>query len=122
MELKDFIKQTLIDIAGAIKEANENSDTNIIVNPKQTGGGAETSEFAYKEEAQGGGTEDTRPIQKVKFDIAVTTGGSIQGGAGAGITVVGLKVGGSGEVTDKHQNESRIQFEIPVALPNGEYR
>jgi len=33
MELKDFLKQTLLDIAGAIKETNENSDTNIIVNP-----------------------------------------------------------------------------------------
>lgn len=121
MELKDFIKQTLLDLAGAIKETNEDESSNIIVNPKHTSSGAESEGYAYKE-AVGGGTEDTRPIQKIKFDVAVTTAGAIQGETGAGINVAGLKVGGSGEVKDEHQNESRIQFEIPVALPNGEYR
>ena len=121
MELKDFIKQTLIDIAGAIKEVNEDRTTNIIVNPKDMHGGPKDSSYAYLPDDDGL-AKDNRPVQNIKFDVAVTTGGSMQGDLGAGINVAGLKIGGSGEVTDEHQNISRIQFEIPVALPNGEYR
>ncbi len=121
MELKDFIKKTLLDIAGAIKETNENNDTNIIVNPKEVSGSAKESQQAYSSDEHGE-TVDVRPIQKIRFDIAVTTGGSVQGEAGTGINVAGIKLGGSGKATDKHENVSHIQFEIPIALPNGEYR
>jgi hypothetical protein len=121
MELKEFIKQTLLDIAGVIQETNEDITTNIVVNPKDVSGSTKESLQAYLSNEEGE-TEDIRPIQKIKFDVAVTTGGEIQGGAAAGINVAGIKLGGSGELTDKHQNESRIQFEIPVALPNGEYK
>ena len=121
MELKDFIKQTLIDIATAIKETNQDVSTDIIVNPKNMHGGSKDSSYAYLPD-EDGLAKDNRPVQRIKFDIAVTSGGSIKGEAGAGINVVGLKIGSNGEVEDQHQNESRIQFEIPIALPNGKYR
>jgi hypothetical protein len=110
MELKTFIKQSLLEIAGAIKEVNEDTTTNMIVNPTNVSSSngtkiVEVIKNSYVE------------IQDIKFDIAVTISGNIKGEAGASINVAGLKIGGSGEATDEHEKVSRIQFSIPVALP-----
>jgi len=66
MELKDFIKQTLLDISGAIKETNEDNETNIIVNPKNVSGSDRDSVFAYLPGEHGG--RNTRPMQKTKLN------------------------------------------------------
>lgn len=112
MELKTFIKQSLLDIAGAIKEVNEDTTTNMKVNPTEligdSGTSVETDNGKYAQ------------VQKVKFDIAVTAGNNLEGDVGAGINVAGVKIGGSGKVTDEHEKVSRIQFEIPIALPTKE--
>lgn len=42
----------------------------------------------------------------------------MSGDIGADINVAGVKIGGSGEVSDEHESVSYIQFEIPVALPS----
>lgn len=112
MELKTFIKQSLLDIAGAIKEVNQDTTTNMKVNPTElvgdSGLSVETDNGEYTQ------------VQKIKFDVAVTIGNNLKGDVGAGINVAGLKIGGSGEVTDEHEKVSRIQFEVPVALPTKE--
>ncbi|MNP57245.1 hypothetical protein D3C76_1520550 [compost metagenome] len=65
--------------------------------------------------------EDTsrgRLVERVSFDVAVTTEGETKGGAG-------LKVGGSmfgvsagGDMKEKAGRESRIQFTIPMVFPS----
>ena len=110
MELKTFIKQSLLDIAGAIKEVNEDTSTNMVVNPTNVisgkGSSVEVEQGSYVE------------IQNIKFDIAITIGGNLEGDVGAGINVAGIKIGGSGKATDEHEKVSRIQFEVPIALPS----
>ncbi len=110
MELKTFIKQSLLDIAGAIKEVGEDTSTNMVVNPSDVAGGrgkiVKVSEGKYID------------LQHIKFDVAVTIGNNARGDVGAGINIAGLKIGGAGEVSDEHETASRIQFEIPIALPH----
>lgn len=116
MELKDFIKNTLLDIAAAMKETNEDKTTNMIVNPSTMFKAESNAPYTTNSVADKNGL---RYIQKIQFDVAVTSSGAIQGKAGAGINVVGVQIGGGGEVKDEHSNVSHIKFEIPVALPNG---
>ena len=65
---------------------------------------------------------DTRYIEDIEFDVAVTTGGEISGEAKGGIKIASFEIGGKGSVVDKEQNVSRIKFMIPVCLPTGKYK
>lgn len=122
MELKDFIKKTILDIAGAIQEANEEAGKiDLIVNYNDIVRDHQGDTFITKMKYDNDDT-DKRQIQNIKFDVAVTAGGSLEGNAGASINVAGLEIGGEGKVIDKHSTVSRIQFEIPVALPNGKFK
>ena len=104
MELKDFVKQSLLDIFDAVQEAS-----------------AEVS----KEPRRGaivplwGGPEHlSSHEQSIKFDVAVTATSKKRGETGGGIKVFSfadLTAGGSLEAQEKAI--SRVTFSIPVALP-----
>lgn len=53
----------------------------------------------------------------VKFDVGVTVESKAEGGAGAGfnIGVIGGKVGG--DLSERSEGTSRIQFAVPVKIP-----
>jgi hypothetical protein len=121
MDLKDFISTSLTQIAEGILAASEAlKDTDAVVNPTQL--------VTHSNSAQGFGrtlkADDatylsvTRLVERVTFDVAVTTEGSTQGSAGlkVGIGSVGIKVGG--DMQDKAGQESRIQFTIPMVFPS----
>jgi len=118
MDLKDFVKHTILDIAAGIQEANEEAASKNIdlkANPKPIYFRSEGNvEYMPSTTAR----DDTKQVEMIKFDVAVTSTGTITGEAGAGINVAGFKVGGSGEVKDENENVSRIKFEIPVLLPS----
>ncbi len=116
MELKDFVKHTILDIAAGIQEANEAAVAQGIdfkANPKPIYFRSEGN-VEYMPSSTG---RDTKQVEMIKFDVAVTSTGTITGEAGAGINVAGFKVGGAGEVKDENENVSRIKFEVPVLLP-----
>lgn len=117
MELKDFVKHTILDISKAIKEANDEATSqglDIKVNPLNV---YEATSGRLEHFIPHSGSSSNRTIEKIKFDVAVTTGGSMSGDAGAGINVAGIKIGGSGSVKGEHENISRIAFEVPVVMP-----
>ncbi len=122
MELKEFIKQSIMDIASAVQEANiesNESGINMLVNPTNIySGHANERSYTMEEHSE----KTTRYIEEISFDVAVTTGGEIAGKAGAGINIASIQIGGGGEVSDTHENVSRLKFSIPVALPASEYR
>ncbi len=117
MELKDFVKHSILDIAKGIKEANEEAlegDIGLIVNPCPI----YFRSAGHVEYAPGGKKDGrTKHVEMIKFDVAVTTSGSATAEGGGGINVAGIKLGASGEVTDEKENGSRIKFEIPVVMP-----
>ena len=121
MKLKEFIKQSIIDISEAIQESNNYVNENnidAVVNP----------EFIYKVSGDGRSyttnesNVDLRYLEDIDFDIAVTIEGEAKGEVSGGIKIASFHVGGGGSVSDTKQNTSRIKFKIPVALPIGKYK
>lgn len=118
MELKDFVKQTILDIATAIQEANKEAkeqSIEAIVNPSNIVRKGDPSQY-YNPRSQ---DRDMYQVENIEFDVAVTTSGSIEGGMKGGINVVGIELGGGGKVVDQSSKASHIKFTIPVVFPYG---
>jgi hypothetical protein len=102
MELREFVKSTLLDVMGGIKDAQSewNNTTN--------GSGAINPVF---------GTVNVNDVQHVSFDVAVTAETATAGKGNAGIKVWSVGIGG--ELSDSATNSSvsRIQFKVPVMPP-----
>ena len=105
MDLKDFISGSIVDIAEAVKTADEAlKEHGGMVNP-----GAHTDNMA-------GGF--AAPRTKLKFDVAVSASKRAEGGTGvkAKIFVVEASLGGEGEMSS--ESVSRLSFAIDVVLPH----
>ena len=121
MELKDFIKQSIIEISEAVQESNTHFITNgisAIVNPENIYEST-NDKRAYTMPER---SSETRHIEDIDFDVAVTTGGEISGEAKGRIKIASFQLGGGGSITDTQQNVSRMKFTIPVCLPTGKYK
>ncbi len=113
MELKDFISETIVQIASGVIEATEKcKNMNVIVNPDVTYG--QNGEFVVP---KNGTFNLERRVQQINMDICVTVTESESKDINAkvGISVLGLGANSSG--TTSNTNESRIRFSIPVCLP-----
>lgn len=104
MELKEFVKQTLLDIFTAVQEAG----TELRKDPNQKG--AIVPMWGGEEHA-------SNHEQAIKFNVAVTVSESASGQARGGIKVMGLDFGARAKSQDKLQEASRVSFTVPVALP-----
>ncbi|QUB69247.1 hypothetical protein J5A68_12800 [Prevotella melaninogenica] len=136
MELKDFIKQVLSDIAGGITEAQtENETTAWIVPTHIYSEGAsstdpnETTAWIVPTHIIGNNVEKVRttkgyvPVCNIDFDVAVTseTNTKSSDGMTGGIKVVELfQIGGKSQEESSaiQQNVSRVKFSIPMMLPS----
>lgn len=115
VELKDFIKTTIMDIATAIEEANTEAlggSVDVLVNPSPI------TKMGEHYESYVPHTPDTnRKVEMIDFDVAVTSSASAEGGAETGINIAGFKIGADGSIAEGNENVSRIKFQIPVRLP-----
>lgn len=118
MDLKDFIANSLTQIAEGILAASEAlANTDAEVNP--------TNLATHSNNAQGfgrtEGPEDVkrgRLVERVTFDVAVTTEGETKGNAGLKVGIASFGLNAGGELTDKTGQASRIQFAIPMVFPS----
>jgi hypothetical protein len=140
MELRTFIKETLVQIVDAVVEAREEAGKKgALINPRMAeetvrvappGMGFTTRPNA--DVVKGFGmflARDNRTADMIEFDVAVTasstaeesgtTGGGVKGRAG--IRVVAVELGGETETTAgirrTDERVSHVKFRIPVALP-----
>jgi hypothetical protein len=102
MELQAFIKSTLLEIMGGIRDAQKAWHD-------ETGGAGAINP------AWGGAKAEN--IKSVSFDVAVTVGTGSQGEAGGGIKVLGVGFGAKLNDTSTNSSVSRIQFEVPIIAP-----
>jgi hypothetical protein len=102
MELQEFITETLLEISGGVREAN-----NIRLGEKATDPNASRTFFLRPGSKSENGTG-------IEFDVAVTTKKSGEGKAGAKLklSVVEAELGGGGGVSK--ESVSRIKFTINV--------
>lgn len=113
MELKEFVAQSLVQICEGVKQAQREINQ---PNTLHAGGGAAAKinpELSAFPEAHAGISVDSRPLQLVSFDVAVTVQDNT--GGGAGISVLGAQIGG--QLSSSTGSTSRLQFAVPVALP-----
>ncbi len=94
MELKDFIKRSLLDVVTGVEEANEEKDRFRLTGHKHVGTG------------QRG--------QKIEFDISVVIDRSSESDLNGGIKVAFANFGGGQKETENSQNVHKIKFEIFV--------
>jgi hypothetical protein len=101
MELKDFIKNSLLDVMRAVQEAQkewQESGHMGAINPVWA-------------------TVDKESFRDISFDVAVTAENATAGKVGGGIHVVGIKVGGDTSETVSSSSVSRLQFSVPIVPP-----
>ncbi|MBD9501080.1 hypothetical protein IB256_09845 [Pseudomonas sp. PDM17] len=119
MDLKDFIASSLTQIAEGILAANEAlADTDAEVNPINLATHSNNAQGFGRVIEQPEGEKRGRLVERVTFDVAVTTEGETKGTAGlkVGIASFGLQTGG--ELKDKVGQASRIQFAVPMVFPS----
>jgi hypothetical protein len=113
MQLKEFVSAVLTEIIDGVKTSQRDTEhaREGEINPLlATNQGALQSQGRLV-------SRWGQLVQNVKFDVAVTIeeGAGTKGGIGIFIGSIGL--GSQGESKSSQASVSRIQFEIPVALP-----
>ena len=120
MELKDFVKESIVQISKGIEEANQDlSELDACVNPiyvtmhsenAQSYGRTKTSDNSYEQ-------PESRVIQKIDFDVALVVEAGQQGSAGAKLSIASFGIGAEGKTESNNRSESRIRFSVPVVFP-----
>lgn len=111
MDIKDFVKESLIQIAESINEVN-----------KELG---ERSTYIPSGDINGEGVlftvikgKETRHFLKIEFDLAVTVSQEQNTSGGGGLSIASFaNMGVKSEDKDGKEEISRIKFMIPMALP-----
>ncbi len=92
MDLKDFVKNVIMDLDGAITEANQGT----------------------KREIRFKGVKEQRTA--VEFDVAVTVESTESGGKGGEIKVLGIaQIGASGSTELRNSIVSRVTFGVDIS-------
>jgi len=108
MELKDFIAGTLVQIVEGVHAAQAQVEA--------LGGNVNPYE-QYKSEY---GQSLTRgATQSVGFDVAITAEENTASKEGIGVVVAAIALGKRNEKSDSASSVSRVQFTVPLALPDG---
>lgn len=95
MELKDFIKRTLIDIVTGVEEANKEKNRFHLTSQRHHGTGESG--------------------QKVEFDVSITVNESSDSDIKGGIKVALVSLGGGVKESESNQNIQKIKFEVFIS-------
>lgn len=109
MKLDEFVKEVLIEIVSGIRSAQAIEGGAFIV-PAGDGGHDYAKHPRVSSSARIKSTI-------VDFDIALTVEDSSKAEGGGGLKVWGIGANVQGSVTSKDTTVSRIQFAIPILLP-----
>ena len=123
MDLKDFVKESLVQISYGINDANsELSGTGAIITPLNVIVNSENSQAYGRTGQPHSPHENSRVVERGEFDVAVAAeqGEQTNGGIKLAIATIGLGVGGQSDKSNR--SESRIKFTIPVVFPGVESR
>ena len=114
MDIKDFIKESLLQIVDGITEANTALEAKGASIPT-TGVAGESVWWTLVKE---GKNQHTRHALRVDFDLAVTVTQSDNLKAGGGISIASLvNAGTTCEISSQSESVSRIKYTIPLELP-----
>jgi len=107
MNLRDFVKETLVEIAEGVDSANDAlKGKGAFVNPVK---------ITHR---TGQAVQHTRQLHEVEFDVAVTAEEGKETKGGIGIMVGSIGLGAQGRSETSGSTHSRVKFTIPMLLPN----
>jgi len=109
MELKDFVKETLISIIEGVVSA-QGSDVGKHVNPKWSSSVGKESSHAYV-------APGDHLARLIKFDVAITVTEASGAEGGGKISILSSKIGVEGHSSNEKSTASKISFEIPITMP-----
>mgnify|MGYP001241895983 CR=1 FL=1 len=109
MQLREFITEVLTQIVDGVRNAQEPNGGAYVVAAGDGGHQyAAHSRFAASSQLKS---------TIVDFDVATTAEDADKVGGGAGVRVLSIQFGAKGEVSSKDTTVSRVQFAIPLLLP-----
>lgn len=118
MNLEDFIAQSLSQIARGIEKANNDlKDSQAIVNPPGISKAVVSEKGGYGSVEIDGYYVD---VHEIIFDVSVSVIDSNESGGKLGISVAGIYLGAQEKENQSNTSVSRIQFSIPMALPQAD--
>ena len=110
MQLKDFIKETLIQIVQGIGEAQEElKDTDCAINPRDIKSEDYTTVILKNKR---------HVVQDVDFNIALTNTSNSEDKAGIGVMLGSFGLGGNKTLSDGNTSNTNISFSVPVVFPS----
>lgn len=109
MQLREFIKEVLTQIVDGVRDAQEPNGGAFVV-PGGDGGHKYADHPRFAASARLKSTI-------VDFDVAVTAEDAGKIGGGAGVKVMSIRFGATGETMTKDTTVSRVQFAVPLLLP-----
>lgn len=114
MELKNFVASAMQQIIDGVIEAQAHATANgAAVNPAFNLDGTHGDVM--------GSTSEGVRVLKVQFDVAVTAVESSDVKGGAKVEVAGFfSAGGGAGLAERSEKVSRLQFIVPLALPDDE--
>ncbi|MDX5362717.1 MAG: hypothetical protein LPJ91_00985 [Pseudazoarcus pumilus] len=116
MELKDFVRESLVQISMGISEASEAlKTTNAHINPKNI--------YVNADNRQNYGRlhhdKTYYPVvELVEFDVAVHASEGTETNGKIGISIGSIGLGAGGKSQESNKSESRIKFRVPVTFPS----
>ena len=123
MDLKDFVKESIVQISKGIDEANaELSDSDAMVNPMYIRANTDQAQSYGRTKKRNPQYDepDSKIVEKVEFDVAVVAETGEKGSAGAKLSIASIGIGGEKEKETSNKSTSRIKFSIPVVYPGYE--
>lgn len=120
MDLRNFVKETLVQIAQGIDDASTALEgSKAIVNPRSVVGAHGTNDakvYGYLSEDK----KMLQVVQSISFDVAVSVAQGTETKGGVGLMVGVVALGSQGKSDASNASQSRIQFTIPMVLPSNE--
>lgn len=121
MDLKEFVKESIVQISNGILEANkELRDTDGLVNPSSLIPEQDTTPTVYRTGSPlyDDETNVTRLAQTVNFDVAISAERGQNSGGGLKLSIASFGINGESKSSENDKLVSRIQFNIPVIFPS----
>lgn len=111
IKLEDFISETLRQILNGVVKAQEHArELGGEVNPSTTRFRSDQGMQLYDE-------RDSTLIERIDFDVAVTTTEGKESKGGIGVFVGPIGLGSQGQSNATNQSTSNIKFAVPLKLP-----
>jgi hypothetical protein len=111
MKLEDFIYESITQIIGGVKKAqNFAAENGASINPVSLRQSKSSGDSYYDDNS-------LRPAQLIDFDVSVSTKEDDEISGKAGIFVSVLKLGIEGKEGSQNLTSNRLRFSVPLMLP-----